>query len=89
MLYEYAMTPDLFDSKILNSNDASEINLVEILHGIAQFGLLANLHKDRWILHVEERLNSLSPHAKAKRTKLSLIVKRSTSPCKAPKVHDG
>ena len=64
MLYEYAITPDLFDSKILNSNDASGRNLVEILHGIAQFGLLANLHKDRWILHVEERLNSLSPTLK-------------------------
>lgn len=66
MLYEFAMTPDLFDSNLLNTNDASEIILAEIFHGLAQFGLLANLHKGGLIRHVEERADSLSPTLKSK-----------------------
>lgn len=66
MLYEYAMTPDLFDSKFLDANDPNGIILLEILRGLAQYGVLANLNKDRWILHVRERVNSLSPALKHK-----------------------
>lgn len=64
MLYEHAMTPDLFDSAFLGTNDSNGIILVEILRGLAQFGLLANLHKDRWIRLVEEKLNTVSPTLK-------------------------
>ncbi len=66
MLYEFAMTPDLFDSAFLDHTDEGGIILVEILQGLTEFGLLANLHKDRWIRHVEERANSLSPALKPK-----------------------
>lgn len=66
MLYEFAMTPDLFGSDFLDTKDAGGTILVEILRGLADYGLLANLHKDRWIRHVEERVNSLSPELKHK-----------------------
>ena len=66
MLYEYAMTPDLFDSNFLNTNDPNGIILVEILRGLAQYGLLANLNRGSWIRHVEVRANTLSPALKDK-----------------------
>lgn len=66
MLYEYAMTPDLFDSAFLDTNDSHEIILVEVLRGLAQFGILANLNKDGWIRHVREKVNTLSPATKDK-----------------------
>ena len=66
MLYEYAMTPELFDSNFLNTNDPNGIILVEILRGLAQYGLLANLNKGSWIRHVEARANTLSPVLKDK-----------------------
>jgi hypothetical protein len=62
VLYEFAMTPDLFDASIANTDGTASIILVEILRGIAENGLLANLHKDRWLRHVtENRVTSLSP----------------------------
>lgn len=66
MLFEHAMTPELFDSAFLNTNDSHEIILVEILRGLAQFGMLANLNRDGWIRHVRERVNTLSPATKDK-----------------------
>jgi hypothetical protein len=62
VLYEFAMTPELFDASVVNADKAASIILVELLQGIAENGLLANLHKDRWLRHVTEtRVNSLSP----------------------------
>lgn len=66
MLFEHAMTPELFDSAFLNTNDSNEIILVQILRGLAEFGILANLNKDGWIRHVKERVNTLSPATKDK-----------------------
>ena len=63
MLYEFAMTPDLFDSSIASTNTSGGIILLELLRGIAENGLLANLHKDRWLRHItEERAMSLPPN---------------------------
>lgn len=62
MLYEFAMTPELFDASIANTDGRAGIILVELLRGIAENGLLANLHKDRWLRHVTgKRATSLSP----------------------------
>ncbi len=75
MLYEFAMTPDLFDASVANSDDRASIILVELLRGIAENGLLANLHKDRWLRHVtEQRITTLPPALKDKvRTCFSLL----------------
>jgi hypothetical protein len=67
VLYEFAMTPDLFDASVANSDDRASIILVELLRGIAENGLLANLHKDRWLRHVtKKRVTTLSPALKDK-----------------------
>lgn len=66
MLYEFAMTPDLFDASVINTDNAGTI-LVQLLRGIAENGLLANLHKGRWFRHVtEQRIASLPPPLKDK-----------------------
>ncbi|MGI9860446.1 hypothetical protein SDD30_03545 [Moorella naiadis] len=67
MLYEFAMTPDLFDASRVNTDGTAGIVLVELLRGIAENGLLANLHKDRWLRHVTEaRVSTLPPTLKDK-----------------------
>ncbi len=59
MLYEFAMTPELFSAPFANSNKGAE-HIPELLLSIAENGMLANLDKDRWKRHVEERLATLS-----------------------------
>jgi len=36
VLYEFAMTPDLFDASVANSDGRASIILVELLRGIAE-----------------------------------------------------
>lgn len=60
MLYEFAMTPELFGASFATSNKRAEDILPEILRRIAENGMLANLDKDRWSQDVEERLTTLS-----------------------------
>jgi len=67
MLYEFAMTPDLFDASVADTDSSAGVILIELLRGIAENGLLANLHKDRWLRHVSEtRITSLSPSLRDK-----------------------
>ncbi len=67
MLYEFAMTPDLFDASVANTDKSAGVILTELLRGIAENGLLANLHKDRWLRHVtENRATALPPALKDK-----------------------
>lgn len=67
MLYEFAMTPDLFEASVANTDSSGGIILVELLRGIAENGLLANLNKDRWLRHVtEQRATTLSPILRSK-----------------------
>jgi len=57
MLYEYAMTPDLYDSQVQDNIMGADIILTQLLRGIAENGLMANLHKDRFVRHiVDDRL---------------------------------
>lgn len=65
MLYEFAMTPDLFDAAVINTDNAGTI-LVQLLRGIAENGLLADLHKNKWSSHITSRVNSLQPSIKDK-----------------------
>ncbi len=65
MLYEFAMTPNLFDAAVIGQDPRASVVLVELLKGIAENGLLANLHKDRWLRHVQDqRITTLPPSLK-------------------------
>ncbi len=55
------MTPNLFDASVIEPDPRASVILVEILKGIAENGLLANLHKDRWLRHVREHRVSTLP----------------------------
>ena len=67
MLYEFSMTPDLFDNSIIGSNESLGVILVQLLRGVAENGLLANLHKDRLVRHVSDyRVKSLRPSLRDK-----------------------
>lgn len=52
VLYEFAMTPDLFDASVAHTNGSAGVILVQLLRGIGENGLLANLNKDRWLQHI-------------------------------------
>jgi hypothetical protein len=61
MLYEYAMTPDLYDSRVQDNIMGADIILTQLLRGIAENGLIANLHKDKFVKHVvNDRLPGVS-----------------------------
>lgn len=67
MLREFAMTPNLFEGAFIENDQSFGVILIEILRGIADNGLLANLNKDRWGKHInEERIQSLPPRIKGK-----------------------
>lgn len=65
MLYKFAMTPDLFDASVVDSDHAGTI-LVQLLRGIEENGLLADLHKGKWSSHIHHRLDTLAPALKDK-----------------------
>ncbi len=67
MLFEYAMTPDLYDSKVHDNIMGADIILTQLLRGIAENGLLANLHKDRFLKHIfDDRLTTVSQKTRDK-----------------------
>ena len=62
MLYEFAIIPDVFDSSLIDADTALGITLVELLRGICDNGLIANLNREGWARHVQaERIAHLSP----------------------------
>jgi hypothetical protein len=62
VLYEFAITPDVFDAAVIDLNPALRITVVEMLRGLCENGFVANLHKDAWLRFVEkERLSKLTP----------------------------
>ncbi|WP_440969633.1 hypothetical protein ACSS6N_14985 [Peribacillus frigoritolerans] len=71
MLYEFALTPEVFDKKILSKDYANYVILNEVLKGICINGTLANLDNNNWIKNVSGRINLLNP--KEKDRLLSLI----------------
>lgn len=52
MLYEFAITPDVFNRADFDAQPEIGVILVELLRGLRDNGLVANLHKDRWGVHV-------------------------------------
>ena len=79
MLYEFSMTPELFDVSVVGSDKHTGVILVQILRGIAENGLLVNLGDDdnQWLSYVEKRREAL-PQALKDQVKecLSTLYKR-------------
>jgi hypothetical protein len=71
LLYEFALTPEVFDKKIFAKDNANYVILNEVLKGISVNGTLANLDNNNWIKNVSSRINQLNP--KEKDRLLSLI----------------
>ena len=61
MLYEFAITPDVFDSTSLESDPASCQNLLYLFKELAFNGLIANLNKEQWEKLVASRAEQLPP----------------------------
>jgi len=62
LLYEFAITPDVFRADVVDANPVLGLTLVQLLHGLCDNGMLANLHKDRWIRHIrDDHVAKLSP----------------------------
>lgn len=67
MLYEFAITPDVFTSPAFEDNSANKVIVVQLLRGICDNGMIANLHRGRWINHIQNVcLASLSPDLRDK-----------------------
>ena len=52
MLYHFAITPEVFEPEAINEMTPAGVVLVELLRGMADNGLLANLHAGQWMTHV-------------------------------------
>lgn len=64
LLYEFAITPDVFDTHVI-SDLASEKDLKQILKGVRENGIIADLHRSRWSQHVHDiRVPSLRPEVR-------------------------
>ena len=62
MLYEFGITPDTFDAPNYRTHRQNEVSIVQLLRGIIENGLIADLHKGKWLADVfDSRLSSLSP----------------------------
>lgn len=64
MLYEFAITPQCFGREEIGQDGKPRWELIEILEGIADSGLIADLHNSHWFKDVKERINELPPEAK-------------------------
>lgn len=64
LLYEFAITPDVFDGSV-TADEASETQLKQILKGVQENGIIADLHRSRWSQHVQDkRAPSLRPEVR-------------------------
>ena len=59
MLYEYSLIPDVFDSTLLYCSPEAAKDVSQLLRGIADNGLLADLHKGRWRDHIAALLGAI------------------------------
>src|SRR5262245_24601346 len=67
VLYEFALTQDVFDADMIEDDPVHGVTLVQVLRGMCDNGMIANLHRDKWIKHLqEERIPYLSPSLKDK-----------------------
>ena len=61
MLYEFAIIPDVFDQSLIVADTALGVILVELLRGISDNGLIADLNKKGWAKYVQAEVTNLSP----------------------------
>lgn len=63
MLYHFAITPEVFEPWSINGMIPAGVVLTQLLRGIAEDGLLANLHAGEWMTHVRkhQRAEGISP----------------------------
>lgn len=66
MLYEFAITPDIFDKSSIDDDYANYIIVQQLLDGISDNGLIANLQDSLWIQSVDERVRCLDQRWKNK-----------------------
>ena len=68
LFYEYAITPDVFHGDYISSDARLETILSEMLKGICDNGMIANLNRDGWIKLINnDRLQTIkSPNFKDK-----------------------
>lgn len=68
MLYHFAITPDVFEPALLTATSRESVILVELLRGIADNGLLANLHAGAWHTQIRNQFDmaSFSPDIRDK-----------------------
>lgn len=55
MLHHYAMTPECFEQSTLNEMMPTGTVTIQVLRGLCDSGLLANLHGGEWITEVKKR----------------------------------
>lgn len=55
MLYEFALTPDVFDANTIEADPILGLTLLQLLRGLCDNGMVANLNKDRWVRHIREK----------------------------------
>ncbi len=58
MLYSFAITPEVFEPWFAPDGTAEALILTELLRGLCDNGILANLHAGQWIAQVVRGLNS-------------------------------
>ena len=57
MLYSFAITPDVFEPWATSDANREGVIVIELLRGIVENGLLANLHNGLWHTHVRRILD--------------------------------
>lgn len=61
-MYEFAIIPDVFDPTELYCNEVRAMAVVQILRGLCDNGLIADLHKGKWTNHVDDLLAKIPPN---------------------------
>ena len=56
MLYHYALLPDIFRPELLAKRPSAQLVLKQLLRGLCENGLVANLHEDAWMQHLRDKL---------------------------------
>lgn len=65
MLYHYALLPNVFRPELLAKRPSTQVVLKQLLRGLCENGLVANLHADAWSRHVHaDLLPNLPPQMK-------------------------
>ena len=87
MLCEFAITPDFFRKEVAESN---RITVMEILKGICDNGMIANLNKDRWGKYIaNELIPQLEPKIRDKVMRLLNTLSDRNRLVRYPKIQNG